>query len=315
VGVNPKVNNLVRPFRKAAHDILWVVDSGVIVDKGTLARSVAALTASSPSRSRVIGVVHHVPFALVDGNDFGSQLEAAFLNTNHAKMYIAINTLGVESCVVGKSNLYRRSDVERLNGSLAPSRLQIRNGHEPTEGYGLAAFGRFLAEDNMIASAIWHELELRHDLSCDVARNVIGNMSFLDYVWRRVRWIRVRKHMVLAATIVEPFTESVVLCAIAALSCRKIFGIPMWIFTFFHFVFWFSVDLDVYSSVGGHRARHGNKFSFIFSWLARELLALPIFIIAVIGNNVTWRGQRYEVMRNGEASVLQSIKHLSPYVN
>jgi hypothetical protein len=49
-----------------------------------------------------------------------------------------------------------------------------------------------------------------------------------------------------------------------------------------------------------------NKFSFIFSWLARELLALPIFLIAVVGNEITWRGQRYKVMRNGEASVLQS---------
>ena len=305
MGVNPKVNNLVCPFRQAAHDILWVVDSGVIVDERTLARSVAVLTASSPSRSR-IGVVHHVPFALVDDNDFGSQLEAAFLNTNHAKMYIAINTLGVESCVVGKSNMYLRSDIERVNGSLATSRLQVRKGNEPTAGYGLAAFGRFLAEDNMIASAIWHELGLRHDLSCDIARNVIGNMSFMDYVWRRVRWIRVRKHMVLAATILEPFTESVVLCSIAALSCRKLFGISMWIFTFFHFVFWLSIDLDVYSSVGGQRAGHGNKFSFILSWLAREFLALPIFLIAVVGNEITWRGQRYKVMRNGEASVLQS---------
>jgi ceramide glucosyltransferase len=248
------------------------------------------------------GVVHHVPFALVDDNHTGSQLEAAFLNTNHAKMYIAINTLGIESCVVGKSNLYRRSDVERVNGSFVPSRLQVGNGHKPAAGYGLAAFGRLLAEDNAIASAIWHELGLRHDLSCDVARNVIGNMSFMDYVWRRVRWIRVRKHMVLAATILEPFTESVVLCTIAALSCRKLFGLPMWIFTLFHFVLWLSIDLDVYASVGGRRAK--NKFAFIFPWLAREFLALPIFLIAVVGNEVFWRGQRYKVLPNGEARVL-----------
>lgn len=305
MGVNPKVNNLVRPFRQAAHDILWVIDSGIIVDERALARSVAILTSSGPSRSQ-IGVVHHVPFALIDDNNFGSQLEAAFLNTNHAKMYIAINTLGVESCVVGKSNLYRRSDVERVNGSLKPSRLQVRNGHDPVSDYGLAVFGRFLAEDNMIASAIWHELGLKHDLSYDVARNVIGPMSFLDYVWRRVRWIRVRKHMVPAATILEPFTESVVLCAIAALSCRKLFGISIGIFTFFHFVFWLGIDLDVYSSVGGHRAGQKTGFSFILSWLAREILALPIFLVAVVGNEITWRGQKYKVLRNGEANILRS---------
>ena len=274
-----------------------MIDSGVIVDEGTLARSVTALTASS---SR-IGVVHHVPFALLEDKKFGSQLEAAFLNTNHAKMYIAINTLGLESCVVGKSNLYRRPDIARVDGSLVPAQSRLRDGHKPAV-CGLAAFGRLLAEDNAIASAVWHELGLKHDLSCDVARNVIGNMTFMDYVWRRVRWIRVRKHMVLAATILEPFTESVVLCVTAALSFRKLFGISIWIFAIFHFIFWLTIDLDVYASVGARRPE--QMVHFIFFWLARELLALPIFLIAVIGNNITWRGQRYKVLRNGEARVL-----------
>lgn len=258
-----------------------------------------ALTASS-SHSR-IGVVHHVPFALLKDKNFGSQLEAAFLNTNHAKMYIAINTLGLESCVVGKSNLYRRADIARVDGSLVPAQSRVRDGHKPSV-YGLAAFGRLLAEDNAIASAIWHELGLKHDLSCDVARNVIGNMTFMDYVWRRVRWIRVRKHMVLAATILEPFTESVVLFMIAALSLRKLFGVSTWIVAIFHFTFWLTIDLDVYASVGARRPEH--MLSFILFWLARELLALPIFLIAVVGNEVAWRGQRYKVLQNGEADVL-----------
>src|ERR1700678_2163286 len=126
VGVNPKVNNLIRSFRAAAHDILWVLDSGVMVDPGTLARSADILTTlSSSSRSpRSIALVHHVPLALINEPQVGSILEAAFLNTNHAKMYIAINTVGIESCVVGKSNLYRRSDTDRLNGSLVPITLQ-----------------------------------------------------------------------------------------------------------------------------------------------------------------------------------------------
>jgi ceramide glucosyltransferase len=297
VGVNPKVNNLVRPFRQAAHDILWVLDSGVLVDEGTLARSVGFLTTTASS----IGLVHHVPFALFDKTKIGSQLEGAFLNTNHAKMYIAINTVGVESCVVGKSNLYRRSDVEKLNASFIPVRSQVLKQHDPTAVYGLTAFGRFLAEDNSIASAIWHELGLRHDLSCDVARNVIGSMSFLDYVWRRVRWIRVRKHMVLTATLLEPFTESVVLCAVGAFSCANLFGVPLWVFTLFHFPFWLYVDLDVYASIGGHKLRKEDRVSFVLAWMGREILAFPIWVIAVFGNEVTWRGQRYRILRNGLA--------------
>ncbi|KDR85364.1 hypothetical protein GALMADRAFT_52973 [Galerina marginata CBS 339.88] len=301
VGVNPKVNNLVRAFRAAAHDIVWVIDSGVIVDSGTLARSVEVLTRYSlSSPNKKVALVHHVPFALMDETRVGSRLEAAFLNTNHAKMYIAINTVGIESCVVGKSNLYRRSDIERLNGSLIPIQSQSVGTYEPGK-YGLPTFGRFLAEDNMIAGALWHELGLRHDLSCDVARNVVGNMSFLDYVWRRVRWIRVRKRMVLAATLVEPFTESIMLCVIGNFGCKHLFSASSWIFIPSHFILWLSVDLDVYTSIAGHTIQRDETASFLFAWIGRELLAFPIWVLAFFGNDVIWRGKRYQILKSGEA--------------
>jgi len=303
VGVNPKVNNLIRSFRAAAHDILWVLDSGVMVDPGTLGRSVDILTTfpSSSRAPRSIALVHHVPLAVVNVPHAGSTLEAAFLNTNHAKMYIAINTLGIESCVVGKSNLYRRSDTERLNASLIPIRLQTAT-LEPRE-HGLRAFGKYLAEDNMIASAIWHELGLRHDLSYDVARNVVGNMSFSDYVWRRVRWIRVRKHMVLAATLLEPFTESVALSIIGSLSGRFLLNIPISLFIILHFVLWLSLDLDVYESIASNKE---IDLAFILAWTAREILAFPIWLLAIFGDEVVWRGQKYQVLKNGEAMLCAS---------
>ncbi|KAG6830302.1 hypothetical protein H0H92_001380 [Tricholoma furcatifolium] len=300
VGVNPKVNNLVRSYRQAANDILWVLDSNIMVHPDTLARSIDALEGPPPPGSSVssrrIGVVHHVPFAFANESQIGSRIEEAFLNTNHAKMYIAINTIAVESCVVGKSNLYRRSDLERVNGSLKP--LSPEDSHQ--EERGLRAFGRFLAEDNMIASALWHELGLRHNLSCDVARNVIGKMTLSDYIWRRVRWIRVRKHMVLAATLLEPFTEAVVLSIIACLTFRYLFSIPPWITVIFHYSFWIYVDLDVYASLAGHPLPSAIRREFLFAWVARELLALPIYMFAIFGDVVTWRGNRYQVLRNGE---------------
>ncbi|KAJ7783607.1 glycosyltransferase family 21 protein [Mycena maculata] len=296
VGVNPKVNNLIRSYRQAANDILWVIDSNVTVHSGTLARSVDALVGSpsAPSRKR-IALVHHVPFALVTEPKIGSRIEEAFLNTNHAKMYLAINAAAVDSCVMGKSNLYRRSDLERVNGSLKPMYAATQPGP-----LGLPAFGRFLAEDNMIAGALWHELGDRHDLSCDVARNVVGNMSFSDYVWRRVRWIRVRKHMVLAATLVEPFTESVVLSIICASSLKYLFGVWLWISICVHFALWAYVDLDVYASLAGHPLPSAIRWQFGAAWVVRELLALPIFLFAIVGSEVTWRGHTYRVLRNGE---------------
>ncbi|KAG1875578.1 glycosyltransferase family 21 protein [Suillus subalutaceus] len=290
VGVNPKVNNLIRSYREATHDILWVIDSGVSVAPGTLARSVDLLESPTYTRppKRRVAVVHHVPFASATEGFLGSRIEEAFLNTNHAKMYLAINTVSIESCVVGKSNLYRRSDLER----------ESNDDRDCT--HGLAAFGKFLAEDNMIASALWHELDLRHDLSCDVVHIAIGKMSLSDYVWRRVRWIRVRKHMVLAATIMEPFTENLMASSIAAASLRYLFGIPIWLFLVVHHAAWLWVDLDVYESLAGHPLPADRRWWFFTAWCLRELLALPIWFLAMLGNEVIWRGKKYEVLRAGE---------------
>jgi ceramide glucosyltransferase len=303
VGVNPKVNNLVRSYHQAVNDILWVLDSNVMVDPGTLARSVDALVgpprpASSLPHKRV-ALVHHVPFALANESKVGSRLEEAFLNTNHAKMYLAINTAAVESCVVGKSNIYRRSDLERVNGSLKPV-VSAVGGASQSGDCGLPAFGKFLAEDNMIASALWHELGQRHDLSCDVAHNVVGNMTLSDYVWRRVRWIRVRKHMVLIATLLEPFSEAVMLSVIASASLRYLIGVPTWISLILHFALWLLVDLDVYTSLAGHPLPSTLRWEFICAWSARELLALPIWLLAILGDEVSWRGRKYQVLHNGE---------------
>lgn len=288
----------------AVNDILWVLDSNITADPGTLARSVDALLRPTPtSGDKRIALVHHVPFAFVNEHKLGSRIEEAFLNTNHAKMYIAINTVAIDSCVVGKSNMYRRSDIEHVNGTLRPVTSKM-HGIVPC---GLPAFGRFLAEDNMIAGALWHELDLRHDLSCDVARNAVGNMSVGDYITRRVRWIRVRKHMVLAATLLEPFTESIILFLIAASSSKYLFGFPMLLFFPLHFAAWLSVDLDVYASLAGFPLPSDRTWGFLIAWGARELLALPIWVIAMFGSRVEWRGKQYQVLRNGEVEQAGSM--------
>ncbi|RUS23313.1 LOW QUALITY PROTEIN: hypothetical protein BC937DRAFT_88276 [Endogone sp. FLAS-F59071] len=182
VDSNPKINNLIQSYETAKHDILWICDSNVYVDRDTLGRSVDKLCQPG------VGVVHHLPLAILP-ESYGAEVEQVFLNTNHAKMYLAINFVAVASCVMGKSNLYRRSVLNRAGG--------------------LAAFGKYMAEDNLIAEAIWKQ-GLRHEMTCDTACQSLGAMSPEDYWLRRSRWVRVRKYIVTAATIVEPFTESIV---------------------------------------------------------------------------------------------------------
>ncbi|KAF8744723.1 Glycosyl transferase family 21, partial [Rhizoctonia solani] len=304
VGVNPKVNNLMEAYDRAEHDILWVLDSNIWSAPGTLARSVDALTQESTPR---IGLVHHVPFVppAAPLTTWGARVEAAFLNTTHAKMYVALNTLAIDSCVMGKSNMYRRSDVARVNGTLKhhpPITPAPRFGPPSENQTGLAAFGKFLAEDNFLASALWHELDVRHSLSCDVALNTLPpNMPLSGYIARRVRWIRVRKAMVLAATLLEPLTESITAGAFTIWSLKQLsIPIPPLVFLCLHLLAWITVDLYVYAALAMHHVPADQFKSFCAAWMLRELLAFPIWLRAVLGSEVEWRGTKYQMRKNGE---------------
>jgi ceramide glucosyltransferase len=301
VGVNPKINNLIRAYRAAAHDILWVLDSNVMASPGTLARAVDCLEMPpNASAQKRVGIVHHVPYIVDPGEFFGSSLEAAFINTNHARMYLALNILAIDSCVIGKSNLYRRSDLEQLAG---PQRRQL----DDSGVHGLASFGKYLAEDNMIGMGLWHGLHLRHSLSCDVVLNAVGDMSFLMYARRRVRWIRVRKNMTVAATLIEPFTESVLLGLLAAWALHHTYRVRPWAFLPLHELVWFVVDLDVKSSLAQNHHALGQRWRFIRSWLCRELLAAPIWLWAMSGDSVTWRGKLYRLLGSGEVQAVPMV--------
>jgi ceramide glucosyltransferase len=294
-------------YRTAKYDILWVIDSNVSVVPDTLLHSLASFNSKSPSAPRV-GLVHHVPYAVASERDstIGTQLERAFLNTNHAKMYIALNTLAIESCVMGKSNLFRRSDIEKINASNIP--LQQQQPY-PGEVRGLASVAKFAGEDSMIGTAIWHELGLAHVLSVNVAANALGPMSFTAYLSRRARWIRVRKGTVIAATLLEPFTESVFAGTLAAIALSYIMKgeVSVWMGMLLNWAIFLTIDLDVrYVLTEKPFGSWSEMGMFVMAWMGRELLAFPIWLYAICGNEIDWRGEKYKMLWGGEVLRVRS---------
>lgn len=261
---------MIESYRTAKYDIIWILDSNVHVDKDTLGRSVDQLLLPG------IGLVHHLPVATQPEN-YASEIEQIFLDTNHAKMYLAINGVGIASCVMGKSNLYRRSDLDRVGG--------------------LEKFGKYMAEDNIIGEALWH-LGLRHRMSADLACQALGPMSLSGYCARRARWVRLRKYIVTAATLIEPITESIVCGCMGALGFHYLFGVPVLSFLILHWIGWFFNDYLLY------RTLVGKPISFILflrAWLSREILALPLYLYAMAGTKIMWRNQEYRCVSDGSA--------------
>lgn len=339
VGVNPKVNNLMAPFREAKHDLLWVVDATIAVTPGVLGRMVEAFLDSPDQSTNIndveshpliadeerppptagqVGLVHQVPYAVVYEKTWGSLIEQAYLNSTHAKMYLSIvsgtktgtavdssgadiqNAVAIESCVVGKSCMYSRSSI----GDIVTPSPTLRKLDPPPKG--LAGFGPFMAEDNMIALSVWHDLKLKHRMVPDVALDFLGALDVRGYIDRRARWIRVRKMMTLPATLLEPFTESLVAGIYGAWAFGRLThgALPGWLFFVLNEVLWLLVDLDVRRNLATnvrHIGPQPTTAAFIAAWAAREILALPIWTYAMLGSTVMWRGNRYRILASGEA--------------
>jgi len=199
-----------------------------------------------------------------------------FLDTVHAKMYLFINWTGLASCVVGKSCLYRRSDLDKVGG--------------------LAVYGKYMAEDNLIATAIFN-MGYKHEMTSDLAYQSLGSMTPSDYFLRRARWTRIRKYTVTAATVVEPFIEMIGCGLVASYGFNLLWQTHFLNFLAFHVVIWFLVDLSMYQALSGEKM--DNLRGFLMAWCLRELAALPLYAYAVLGSTVDWRDQTFVLLRSG----------------
>ncbi|KAF9903060.1 hypothetical protein BX616_001728 [Lobosporangium transversale] len=281
VGMNPKVNNMIRSYETAKYDIVWICDSNVYVGPGCMGRSVDMMMRPD------VGLVHHLPYG-VRPQTLGSELELMFLNTVHAKMYLFINWTRLASCVVGKSNLFRRSDLNKVGG--------------------LAAFGRYMAEDNMLATAIF-KMGYKHEMTGDLAYQSLGSISPSDYFLRRARWTRIRKYMVTVSTFLEPLTEMIGCGLIASYGFNMLWNIHVLNFLAFHIVTWFLVDLTIYQALSGEKM--DNLRGFLMAWCGRELAALPLFAYAVAGSTVDWRDQTFMLYSDGTVKPIEPTPHLT----
>lgn len=350
-----------RAYREAKGDLIWIIDCNVWIGKGVCGRMVDRLCGFGGSGKTKYKFVHHLPVVVdvtgeggerdalrgyangsataVGKNEDtsllatgGSRLEELFLSSAHAKMYTAINTVLIAPCIVGKSNMFRRSHLDYLT-SADPQ------GRNP----GIDFFSDNICEDHLIGDLLWknkvrEEKELgerwgKHAMVFgDIAFQPVADMSVQSYIARRVRWLRVRKFTVLLATLVEPGTESFmcsiygawgVTTALAEFLSRRGYGFADYLSTwtcFFIFflanmLFWIFVDWTLYIKLHSAKTVEVDEDTPFFArpipkdrttrrpflhwfaaWLGREVLALPIWIRAVYGGvTVAWRDRRFKV--------------------
>ncbi|ODV81694.1 glycosyltransferase family 21 protein [Suhomyces tanzawaensis NRRL Y-17324] len=326
----------INPADDAASDSEYVLspvpsqDSGLSSSssRGTLATGVVAQRASASP-----------PPALVRRRSLrklGAQLDEMFLFTSHCKFYISLNNLAIAPCVNGKSNIYRKSDLDYSVRSIASpeNKLEFFNtpgvkrdaayySSLPGLGHAIKFFARYIGEDNMIGIALWENVGAKTGLTGDVVIQPLSGVDngVADYMARRVRWLRVRKYMVLMATLVEPTTESII-CGVFGTYAVSTLLMNCWFYwPFFamHMLVWMATDYVQYHTLVRNITQPAQGvpqwlrrippverpfWGWLRIWAMREVLALPIWVTAMMGHEIDWRGKPFKIKQDLTAEEL-----------
>jgi ceramide glucosyltransferase len=267
---NPKVNLLAGLARHARHGIFLISDSNVEADPGYLRDLVSHLHRPG------VGLVSSL-FRGTGWKGLGGALESLQLNTFVMGGVSAAHLLIGVPCVVGKSMLFRREDLELIGG--------------------FAFLGAHLAEDQICGE----EMAARGRgvvVSGRLIDNVLGRRTIGQFLDRHIRWCRLRRRISLpgyvAEFLVNPAALGLVALAIVpTLSMAAVFG---------------GILLAASAIAASAERRSGVKRPLLFYpalELLRGILAAVAWFVPFVSGTVTWRGDK---LRVGPRTRLEAVQ-------
>ncbi len=268
-GLNPKVNNLIPAYRKAKYDLILISDSNVRVEKDYLSDIVRHM--EEPS----VGLVSNMIRGM-SGRSVGAILENLHLNSFIVGSVCFLDKYLRMPCVIGKSMLMRKGDLEAIGG--------------------FGAVKDLLAEDYIIGERV-HRLGKKVLLSNHVINNVNEYWGIKKFMNRHTRWGKLRwkiggakyfselagnaVFMSFMPMVIMPISKASLLLA-ATVSSLKI-------------VHDFNIGRKLRSDM--------NPFLYLLSPI-KDLIIGFVWFVPIFSNTVAWRGNRYII---GKDSVLSQM--------
>jgi ceramide glucosyltransferase len=176
IGHNPKINNLAQLLGAARNDWVLVSDADIRADSDYL-RAIASET-HDPS----VGLVSSV-IASTEEKSLGASLDTLHMNGFIASSVCAAEVLAGHPCVIGKSMLFRTSELARLGG--------------------LPLVKDVLAEDYVLGKA-FQGAGRRVALSGHAVQSIAGSRSVRSFFERHLRWSQMRRRISTGFYLGEP---------------------------------------------------------------------------------------------------------------
>jgi ceramide glucosyltransferase len=261
---NPKLNNVYKGWRAAAHDWIVMADSNVLMPRDYIERLLAAwradtgLVASPPVGSRPDG--------------FWAELECAFLNTYQARWQYVADTIGI-GFAQGKSMLYRKSLIERAGG--------------------LRALAAEPAEDAATTKVV-RGAGLRVRLVDAPFEQPLGHRGAREVWARQLRWARLRQSSFRRYYALEILAGGI-WPLLAAAYVAAALGIPLAGSVAFAAV-WYGTEAALAFAAGWHLTLRSP-----LAWMLRDLLLPLLWIGGLIGTEVVWRGNHIRTAESESA--------------
>jgi ceramide glucosyltransferase len=250
---NPKLNNVYKGWRAAAHDWIVLADSNVFMPPDYIQRLIGAWRPDS-------GLICSPPIGgSPDG--FWAELECAFLNTYQARFQYGADTIGL-GFAQGKSMLWQRCLLE--------------------DAGGIRALASELAED-AAATKVVRGAGLRVRLVDAPFEQPLGHRSAGE-VWRRqVRWARLRRTSFKIYFMPEILAGGAWPLAAAAFAAAQsdlsFAGVPALA------ALWYGCEAILAWTAGWHLSVRSP-----LAWVLRDLLLPAIWFNGWCGRTFVWRG-------------------------
>jgi ceramide glucosyltransferase len=263
ISENPKLNNCVKGWEAARHDLIVLIDSNVLLPSDYLWQMTANWRTG-------VGLVSSPPVGAAPAS-FWADVECAFLNTYQCRWQLFADALHF-GFAHGKNLMMRKS-------ILSP-------------GGGIYALACEPAED-AAATKVIRRAGLRVKLNSRPFLQPLGSRTAREVWARQVRWARLRRATFPLAFLPELFSGSVLPLSASA-GAALLAGMDAPSIVAAHLLLWFGLEIALAYSV-----RWPLSLRASVSIVIRDL-ALPIlWIAAVASNSFEWHGH---LMRTKDAT-------------